>query len=65
PRNASIVEQVLLRLNRETKTTVIMSTHNMFQAERVAQRVAALDEGKIKAVGSFREVFGYLNLTSV
>ncbi|MBC7113024.1 MAG: phosphate ABC transporter ATP-binding protein [Candidatus Methanomethyliales bacterium] len=59
PKNVSIVEGILSRLNREKKTTVIMTTHNMFQAERLAHRVALLNEGEIRAIGSFRDVFGY------
>lgn len=65
PRNLSIVEGVLTRLNREKGTTIIMTTHNMFQAERLAHRVAVLNEGSIRAIGSFREAFGYLNLNSI
>jgi len=59
PKNVSIVEEVILRLNREKKTTIIMTTHNMFQAERLAQRVAILSSGEIRAVGTFREVFDH------
>ncbi|MCX8181715.1 MAG: phosphate ABC transporter ATP-binding protein [Candidatus Methanomethyliaceae archaeon] len=59
PKNVSIVEGVLSRLNRENKTTIIMTTHNMFQVERLAQRVAILNEGEIKTIGAFRDVFGY------
>ncbi|MEM3366018.1 MAG: phosphate ABC transporter ATP-binding protein [Candidatus Methanomethyliaceae archaeon] len=59
PKNVSIVEGVLSRLNKERKTTIIMTTHNMFQAERLAERIALLNEGEIRAIGTFREVFGY------
>jgi tungstate transport system ATP-binding protein len=64
PKNVSIVEGILSRLNREKRTTIIMTTHNMFQAERLAQRVALLNEGEIKAIGSFRDVFGNQSLSS-
>ncbi|MGQ9759621.1 MAG: ABC transporter ATP-binding protein [Candidatus Methanomethylicaceae archaeon] len=59
PKNVSIVEGVLSRLNNENKTTIIMTTHNMFQAERLAQRVALLNEGEIRAIGTSREVLGH------
>lgn len=57
PRNASIVEQVLSRVNHEKKTTIIMSTHNMLQAENLARQVILLNEGRIEASGTFQEVF--------
>jgi tungstate transport system ATP-binding protein len=64
PKNVSIVEGILSRLNREKRTTIIMTTHNMFQAERLAQRVALLNEGEIRAIGPFRDVFGNQSLSS-
>jgi molybdopterin-binding protein len=58
PRNVSIVEEALSRVNRERKTTMIMATHNMFQAENLAHRVAVFNEGKMEMIGTFRGVFG-------
>ncbi len=57
PRNASIIEEVLSRVNREGKTTIIMSTHNVFQAENLAHRIALLNEGKIERIGAFQDIF--------
>jgi molybdopterin-binding protein len=57
PRNLSIVEEVLSWTNREDKTTIIMATHNMSQAENLANRAALLMEGKIERTGKFREIF--------
>lgn len=58
PRNVSIVEQVLSHINLEKKTTIIMTTHNMFQAENLAHRIAVLNEGEISLIGTFQEIFG-------
>jgi tungstate transport system ATP-binding protein len=58
PRNVSIVEEALSRVNREKRTTMIMATHNMLQAENLAQRVAAFNEGRIERIGTFHEIFG-------
>jgi tungstate transport system ATP-binding protein len=58
PRNASIVEEALFSINRERKTTIIMTTHNMFQAENLAHRIGVLNEGKMELIGTFQEVFG-------
>jgi len=58
PRNVSIIEEALSRVNQERKTTMIMATHNMFQAENLAHRVAVLNEGRIERIGTFQEIFG-------
>jgi len=58
PRNVSIVEETLSRVNRENKTSMIMATHNMFQAENLAHRVAVLNEGRIENIGTAQEIFG-------
>lgn len=57
PRNASIIEEVLLRINKERKTTIIMATHNVFQAEKLANSIAILKMGKIERIGNFNELF--------
>jgi ABC-2 type transport system ATP-binding protein len=40
------------KLNQEERVTVFMTTHYMEEAERVAQRIAIIDHGKIVAQGS-------------
>jgi len=57
PRNVSIVEEVLAWVNRERKTTIIMATHNMFQAETLANRAALLMEGRIEKIGTMQDIF--------
>ena len=44
------------KLNDEEKVTVFMTTHYMEEAERVAQRIAIIDHGKIVAVGTSQEL---------
>lgn len=58
PKNVSIVEEVISHINREKKTTIIMTTHNMSQVENLADRVAILNGGKIELIGAFQEIFG-------
>jgi tungstate transport system ATP-binding protein len=57
PKNVSIIEDVLSWVNKEKKTTMVIATHNMFQAETLAKRSALLLEGKIVKVGSPQEIF--------
>ncbi len=61
PKNASILEEVIGTVNRENKVTIVMATHNMFQAEKLPHRIALMSEGKITEVGTPAEVFGELS----
>jgi ABC-2 type transport system ATP-binding protein len=44
------------RMNQEEQVTVFLTTHYMDEAERVAQRIAIIDHGKIVAQGSPQEL---------
>jgi len=57
PRNVSIVEEVLSWVNRERGTTIIMATHNMFQAETLANQAGLILEGRIEKIGKVQEIF--------
>ena len=61
PKNAQIIEDVISTINRELKTTIVMATHNMFQAKALPTRIALIDEGKITEVGLPADVFGKLS----
>ena len=56
PKNVSIIEETISRVNREFNTTIIMATHNMFQAETLTNRVALLLGGKIAQIGTPQEI---------
>ncbi len=57
PKSVSIIEEIVSRVNREQKTTIVMATHNMFQAENLAQRTALILGGKIAQIGTTQEIF--------
>jgi molybdopterin-binding protein len=61
PKNAGILEEVINTVNRENKTTIVIATHNMFQAKKLPHRIALMDEGKITEVGAPADVFGKLS----
>jgi len=44
------------KLNQEEKVTVFLTTHYMEEADRVAQRIAVIDHGKIVAQGTSAEL---------
>jgi tungstate transport system ATP-binding protein len=47
PYNVQLIERAMSDLHRQRGTTIVLVTHNMFQARRLAQRVALLLDGRI------------------
>jgi len=54
--NAKIVEECILDLARRGKT-VIIATHNLFQARRLADKVAFIHNGKLIEYGDTKQIF--------
>ena len=54
--NAKIVEECILDLARRGKT-VIIATHNLFQARRLADKVAFIHNGKLIEYGETKQIF--------
>ena len=46
-RHIDVVERIIKKINKETKTTVIFTTHDLSQAYRLANEVLSLLEGKV------------------
>ncbi len=67
PRSKKDVQQMVLRLREEHDATVVLTTHDMDEADRMCDRVAVLDRGRIialdtpddlkRAGGSLEDVF--------
>ncbi len=55
---ASEIDELLLARKAEHSTTLIIVTHDVHGARRVADRVAVLDQGKLVAHGTVAEVEG-------
>jgi tungstate transport system ATP-binding protein len=47
PHNVSLIEDIVRQHNRQYGTTVVLVTHNVFQAKRLAHRVGLLLAGKL------------------
>ncbi len=47
PYNIKIIEQIITQVNQEQGTTVVLVTHNIFQAKRLAHRTAFLLDGRL------------------
>jgi tungstate transport system ATP-binding protein len=57
PQNVEVIEQTITHVHQQQGTTVILVTHNLFQARRLAQRVALLLEGHIIEVADTHAFF--------
>ncbi len=51
PYNVKLIEQIITEVNQERSTTVVLVTHNVFQAKRLAHRTALLLEGHLIEIG--------------
>ncbi|MBN2567711.1 phosphate ABC transporter ATP-binding protein [Candidatus Woesearchaeota archaeon] len=56
PLNTAIIEQALRALNRGGMT-IVLATHNIFQARRLADRVLVMNRGRIVEIGPTERVF--------
>jgi tungstate transport system ATP-binding protein len=57
PVSSDLIEDLILRINREFKTTIIISTHDMAQGQRLADRMGVIASGKLVQTGSGTEIF--------
>jgi tungstate transport system ATP-binding protein len=57
PYNVGLIEDIVRSLNRERGTSLVLVTHNVFQARRLADRVALLLEGQIVEVADVKTFF--------
>ncbi len=52
PRSKREVQAVVRELNQEFSTTILLTTHDMLEAESLCERIAIIDGGKIVALDS-------------
>lgn len=65
PKSAAIIEDAILTVNRELKNAIIMATHNVFQARAMPNRIALMEMGRIREVGTPHEIFSSLSETLI
>lgn len=51
------IEDLVVRINRDMNQTVVLSTHDMLQGQRLAHRIGVLMDGVFAQIGTPREVF--------
>ncbi|MEW6675623.1 MAG: ATP-binding cassette domain-containing protein [Nitrospirota bacterium] len=47
--NTEIIEQIILKMKKDICSTIIMTTHDMAQAERLADRILIMSDGRIRS----------------
>jgi len=57
PYNIGLIERIITHLNRERGVTIVLVTHNVFQARRLAHRVALLLEGRVVEIADVEPFF--------
>ena len=56
PEAAQQVDDLIANLRRTKEQTVILATHNLLEAQRLCDRVAIMNKGKILALGTLQEL---------
>jgi len=57
PTNVCILEEAVREANLTRGTTILIATHNMFQARRIAKNVGFMLSGRLIEVGSTSQIF--------
>lgn len=57
PGNIEQIENMITRLSREKGITIVMVTHNVFQARRIADQVMFVHQGRIVEIGPTEKIF--------
>ena len=57
PYNVNLMENAIRTMNQEQLKTIILVTHNVFQAHRLAQRTALLLEGRLIEMAQTKDFF--------
>ncbi|MDI6724881.1 MAG: ABC transporter ATP-binding protein [Methanobacterium sp.] len=57
PISTKKMEELILKINSEFETTILMTTHDLFQGRKLADRMVIMSNGKICQSGSTDEIF--------
>jgi ABC-2 type transport system ATP-binding protein len=65
PQTRNHILEYLKKMNKEEGTTVFLTTHYMEEAEKVSDRIAIIDHGKIISQGTAEELKSRTNAKSL
>ena len=51
------IEKIIQKISKETNITIILATHNLFQAKRIATKVGFLLNGKLIEYNTSKNIF--------
>ncbi|PKL69834.1 MAG: ABC transporter ATP-binding protein [Methanomicrobiales archaeon HGW-Methanomicrobiales-1] len=57
PVSTELIEDLLVKINSRMHTTILFSTHDMIQGQRLAHRMGVIMNGCLAQVGSLHEIF--------
>jgi len=57
PVSSEMIEDLIVRINKRFGTTIVLSTHDMLQGQRLADRIGVIMDGLLAQVGSSSEIF--------
>ena len=57
PENIRIIEELIFRINRKFGTTIVLSTHDMIQGQRLASRIGVMMGGRLVQAGEIYDIF--------
>lgn len=57
PVSSEMIEDLIVRINKRFGTTIVLSTHDMLQGQRLADRIGVIMDGRLAQVGSSAEIF--------
>lgn len=57
PISTTKMEELIAKINHESEATIIMTTHDLSQGQKLTDRMVILNNGKISQIGTPREIF--------
>jgi tungstate transport system ATP-binding protein len=57
PISTEIIENLIVWINKERKTTVVIATHDMGQGQRLASRIGVMMDGRLVQAGEMYDIF--------
>jgi len=57
PISAEKIEEIILNLNRKREMTIVISTHDMIQGQRLTGRIGVVMDGTLPQVGTTTDIF--------